>query len=110
MHFDTKHGYSLQLILNEMDPVNQMNFYSYLADVEKPGSPIHPTLPLLMSMYLQRKITVVCGKNRWDSDQSTSSADIVIAFFSRTYMVTKVGKYLLINPNNIKKIEYHLDM
>ena len=94
---------SLQLIVNEMDPVNQMNFYSYLADVEKLGSSIHAAVPLLMSNFLQRKITVVSGKHRWDSDQSISSTDVVIGFFNGTYMVTKVGKYLLNNNNTTTK-------
>ena len=83
-----------------MDPVNQTNFYIFLAGVEKPGTAIHPTLPILMSMFLQRKLTVVSGKTRWDSDDSTSSTDIVIAFFSGTYMVTKVGKYILMLTNS----------
>ena len=64
-----------------MDLVNQCNFYSFLASVEKPGSSIHPTLPLMMSMFLQQKLTVVCGKTCWDSDESTSSVDIVIVYF-----------------------------
>ena len=83
-----------------MDPVNQCNFYSFLTSVEKPGSSIHPTLPLMMSMFLQRKLTVVCGKTRWDSDGSTSSIDIVIAYFSSTYMVTKVGEYIIMHTNS----------
>ena len=83
-----------------MDPVNQCNFYSFLASVEKPGSPMHPTLPLMMSMFLQRKLTVVCGKTHWDSDESRSSVDIVIVYFSGTYMVTKVGKYIIMHTNS----------
>ena len=83
-----------------MDPVNQCNFYSFLVSMEKPGSPIHPTLPLMMSMFLQWKLTVVCGKTCWDSDESTSSVDIVIAYFSGTYMVTKVGKYIIMHTNS----------
>ena len=83
-----------------MDPVNQCNFYSFLASMEKPGSPIHTTLPLMMSMFLQRKLTVVCGKTCWDSDESTSFVDILIAYFSGTYMVTKVGKYIIIMHTN----------
>ena len=43
---------------------------------------------------------MVCGKTRWDSDESTSSIDIVIAYFSGTYMVTKVGKYIIMHTNS----------
>ena len=46
------------------------------------------------------ELTVVCGKTRWDSDESTSSVDIVIAYFSGTYMVTKVGKYIIMHTNS----------
>ena len=52
------------------------------------------------SMFLQRKLTVVCGKTHWDSDESTSSVDIVIAYFSSTYLVTKVGKYIIMHTNS----------
>ena len=83
-----------------MDPVNQCNFYMFLASVEKPGSPIHPTLPLIVSMFLQWKLTVVCGKTHWDNDESTSSVDIVIAYYSGTCMVTKVGKYIIMHINS----------
>ena len=39
-------------------------------------------------------------ENPWDSDESTSSVDIVIAYFSGTYMVTKVGKYIIMHTNS----------
>ena len=77
-----------------------MQLLQFSRFVEKPGSPIHPTLPLMMSMFLQRKLTVVCGKTCWDSDESTSSVDIVIAYLSGTYMVTKVGKYIIMHTNS----------
>ena len=83
-----------------MDPVNQCNFDMFLTSVKKPGSAIHPTLPLIMSMFLQWKLTVVCGKTHWDSDESTSSVDIVIAYLRGTYMVTKVGKYIIMHTNS----------
>ena len=61
--------------MNKIDPVNQINFYSFLTSMEKPGSPIHPTLPLMMSMFLQWKLTVVCvGVSRGYTDHHQGRA------------------------------------
>ena len=81
-----------QVLINEYQPQTDYTFFKFIAEMEQPGGPIHPTYPLFMSKFLERKVTIVSGKSRWDSDDSPAGLDIVIAHFNGQYMVTKVGK------------------
>ena len=81
-----------QVLINECDPGTDSTFFKFLADMEQPGGPIHPTYPLFISRFLERKVMIVSSKTRWDTDDSPAVLDIVIAHFNGQYMVTKVGK------------------
>ena len=80
----------MQTLINEVNPTSSLTFFGFLSKLEQ-DSEFFDVLVYLTSMWLDRKISVVQTKYRWDSDD-LNPYDIVIAHYNGTFMITKVGK------------------
>lgn len=81
------------MLINEANPTSQISFYNLLSKLENGEDDYFSgCLIAICASWLNRKISIVSNKYRWDSDDQ-NPFDIVLAHFSGTFMVTKVGKY-----------------
>ena len=81
----------MQTLINEVNPTSSLTFFGFLSKLEQDSEFFDGVLIYLASMWLDRKISVVQTKYRWDSDD-LNPYDIVIAHYNGTFMITKVGK------------------
>lgn len=80
-----------QTLINEVNPTSKLTFFTFLSKLEQDPEFFDGVLVFIAAQWLDRKISVVQTKYRWDSDD-TNPYDIVIAHYNGTFMITKVGK------------------
>ena len=66
-------------------------FYSYLAKIQYPDTPVDGAMITLMSSFLKRNITIIAPGGRWAAMETVD--DIVLAYIGEDQFVkTQVGK------------------
>ena len=81
----------MQTLINEVNPTSSLTFFGFLSKLEQDSEFFDGVLIYLASMWLDRKISVVQTKYRWDSDDM-NPYNLVIVHYNGMFMIMKVGK------------------
>lgn len=86
----------LQVFLEEHMAENKLAFYSYLSYAEQFSPHLDVTFPYLMSLMLDRRITIITVQGSWNSDNS-DIVDIAVCYSKGNFIPLKVGNYVYVS-------------